>query len=192
MLNLAKNASINLTKALASVTKFAIGLSWDAATDLDASALKLTQQGKIKSPDEQNVAYYRNATGNPYGEKENPVSGITHSGDARDGFASGDDETITIDGTALVDGDIILIAITSFSDGQPQPFGNAAKPVAKLYDQNNNVLVEVKLNEDAAFSTAIEFVELRKENGEIKFTNLTKPVGNCSANGLVDIITAHS
>lgn len=191
-LNLTKNSSINLTKALPSVVKFAIGLSWDANSDLDASALKLTAQGKIKDPDSQNVAYYRNATNNPYGEPQNPVAGITHSGDARDGAAAGDDETIVVDGSALVDGDVVLIAITSFSEGAPNVFGNAAAPVAKLYDANGTVLVEVKLNEDAAFSTAIEFVEFRKENGQITFKNLTNPVGASSANGLVDIINAHS
>lgn len=191
-LNLAKNASIDLTKSLPGVVKFAIGLSWDANSDLDASALKLTAQGKIKNPDEENVAYYRNATNNPYGEKQNPVKGITHSGDARDGSASGDDETITIDGSQLIDGDVVMIAITSYSDGEPNVFGNAANPVAKLYDADGKVLVEVKLNEDAAFSTAVEFVELRKENGSLVFKNLTNSVGNCSANGLADIIAAHS
>ena len=191
-LNLSKNSEINLTKALPNVTKFAIGLSWDADSDLDASALKLTAQGKIKNPDEENVAYYRNATGNPYGEKVNPVVGITHSGDARDGAAAGDDETITVDGGALVDGDIVLVAITSYSDGEPNVFGNAANPVAKLYDNAGKVLVEVKLNEDAAFSTAVEFVEIRKENGNVIFKNLTNSVGNCSANGLADIIALHS
>lgn len=192
-LNLAKNNSINLTKALPGVTKFAIGLSWDAESDLDASALALNAAGKILNPDEQNVSYYRNATNNPYGETENPVPGIKHSGDARDGSAAGDDETITVDTSALrSDIERILIAITTFSEGEAHVFGNAANPVAKLYDAAGKVLVEVKLNEDAAFSTAMEFVELVKENGNWIFRNLTNPVGNCSPAGLADILAVHS
>lgn len=192
-LNLTKNSAINLTKALPGVKKFAIGLSWDANTDLDASALALNAAGKILNPDEQNVSYYRNATANPYGETENPVPGISHSGDARDGSAAGDDETITIDTSALrPDIERILIAITTFSEGEPVIFGNAAKPVAKLYDTNGKVLVEVKLDENAAFSTALEFVELAKENGDWVIKNLTNPVGNNSPAGLADVVAAHS
>lgn len=192
-LNLAKNNSINITKALPGLTKFAVGLSWDANSDLDASALALGANGKILNPDDQNVAYYRNATNNPYGEPQNPVPGVTHSGDARDGSAAGDDETITID-TSLLRADVerVLIAITTFSEGEPEVFGNAANPVAKLYDASGKVLVEVKLNEDAAFSTAMEFVELAKENGNWIFRNLTNPVGVGSAAGLADVLTAHS
>ena len=192
-LNLAKNNSINITKALPGLTKFAIGLSWDADSDLDASALALNANGKILQPDEQNVAYYRNASANPYGEKENPVPGITHSGDARDGSASGDDETITIDTSALrSDTQRIMIAITTFSEDEAHVFGNAANPVAKLYDASGKVLVEVRLNEDAAFSTAMQFVELVKENGNWIFKNLTNPVGNASPAGLADILAVHS
>lgn len=191
-LNLAKNSSINITKALPGLTKFAIGLSWDANTDLDASALALGANGKVIEPQEENVSYYRNATGNPYGEKENPVPGISHSGDARDGSASGDDETITIDTSTLRAGtERVVVAITTFSEGEPVVFGNAAKPVAKLYDQNGKVLVEVKLDENAAFSTAMEFVEIVKENGNWIFRNLTNPVGNCSPAGLADVLKAH-
>lgn len=191
-LNLAKNGTINLTKALPTISKYTVGLAWDANTDLDASALKLTLSGKVKSPDEDNVAYYRNATGNPYGERENPVKGIVHFGDALNGAAVGDDETISIDGGALDDGDVVLIAITTFSDSDPVVFGLAANPVAKLYDASGKVLVEVKLDSDAAFSTAFEFVEFRKENGQITFKNLTNPVGTGSAAGLADILAAHS
>lgn len=192
-LNLSKGAGINITKALPGLTKFAIGLSWDADTDLDASALALNAAGKILNPDEQNVSYYRNATKNPYGEPENPVPGISHSGDAQDGSAAGDDETITIDTSKLrADVERILIAITTFSDGEPVIFGNAANPVAKLYDASGKVLLEVKLDENAAFSTALEFVELVKENGNWIFKNLTNPVGNNSAAGLADVLAAHS
>lgn len=191
-LNLAKNATFNLTKSLPTVTKYAVGLSWDANTDLDASALKLNLAGKVKSPDEENVSYYRNATNNPYGEKVNPVVGVVHSGDARDGSAVGDDETITVDGSALVDGDVILIALTTFSDGEPVVFGMAANPVAKLYDNSGVVLAEVKLDSDAAFATAYEFVEFRKENGQVTFKNISMPVNGGSAAGLADVLAAHS
>ncbi|QFP93891.1 hypothetical protein [Pectobacterium phage Wc4-1] len=193
MLQLQKNASINLTKAVATLTRYAVGLSWDANTDLDAVAVALGADGKIINPSDANVAYYGNCTGNSFNAPVNPVAGITHSGDARDGAAAGDDETITIDTTKLR-GDIkrVLIAITSYSDGEPVTFSSAAAPVARLYDQNGKVLFEVKLDENAAFSTAVEFVEFSKsENGEWSVTNLTNPIGECSANGLSDVLAAH-
>lgn len=187
---LKKNASINLSKAVASLTTYRFGLSWDESADLDAVAMVVDENGKLFPPAENHMAYYGNCTGNKFGNAENPVAGLTHSGDARDGAAEGDDETITIDTTKLLK-DRVIIAVTSYSENGPVPFAATANPVAKLYDQNGNVLVEVKLDENVAFSTAVEFVELTKVNGEWSVKNLTNPAGN-SENGLTDLLAAHS
>ncbi|UIW10492.1 stress response protein [Aeromonas phage BUCT695] len=186
---LKKAGSINLTKAAAGLTKVRLGLSWDESADLDAVAMVVDQAGKLFPPAENNIAYYGNCTGNKFKNPENPVVGITHSGDARDGSADGDDETITIDLTK-VQQDRVIIAVTSYSEADPVPFAASVNPVAKLYDDKGNVLVEVKLDQDAAFSTAVEFVELKRENGEWIFTNITNPVGNKS-NGLEDLMALH-
>lgn len=189
---LQKNASLNLSKAVASLTRYAVGLAWDANSDLDAVAICLDANGKMITPDTSNVAYYANCTKNKFNQPENPVPGLVHSGDARDGAADGDDETITIDTLALrQDVAKVLIAITSYAEGEPAIFGSAAAPVARLYDQNGKVLFEVKLAEDAPFSTAIAFVEFYKEGGDWKVKNLTQSLEGCSANGLVDVVNAY-
>lgn len=189
-ITLSKNASINLSKAVASLLVYKFGLSWDESADLDAVALVVGADGKLVTPHDKNLCYYGNAPGNNNGNAANPVSGLSHSGDARDGAADGDDETITIDTTKLV-GDRVVIAVTSYSEAGPVPFAAAANPVAKLYDDKGEVLLEIKLNEDAAFSTAVAFVELSKTNGEWSIKNLTNTLGS-SENGLVDVLAAYS
>lgn len=187
---LSKNSSINLSKAVASLTTYRFGLSWDESADLDAVALVIDANGKLFPPHENNLCYYGNAPGNKNGIAANPVAGLSHSGDARDGAADGDDETITIDTTKLV-GDRVVIAVTSYSESGPVPFAAAANPVAKLYDDKGGVLMEVKLDENAAFSTAVAFVELSKTDGEWSIKNLTNTLGS-SENGLVDVLAAYS
>ena len=181
-----KNQSINLSKAIASLTTFRVGLSWDESADLDAVALVVDENGKIYPPSENNMAYYGNCTANKFNNAENPVPGLSHSGDARDGAAEGDDETIVID-TTKISKDRVIIAVTSYAEGSAVPFAAAVNPVAKLYDQNGAVLLEVKLDENAAFSTAVVFAEIKKVDGEWIFTNVTEPAGN-SVNGLTDLL----
>lgn len=188
---LSKNASINLSKAIKSMTTYRFGLSWDESADLDAVALLLGAGGKLAHPIQDSMAYYGNATGNKHGNPANPIAGLVHSGDARDGSAAGDDETITIDTTKLT-ADRILICVTSYSDNEPVRFSAAANPVAKLYDDKGEVLVEVKLDQNAAFSTSVEFVELSKDaSGDWSVKNLTEVVG-ANKNGLEDLIAKYS
>lgn len=190
---LAKGSEINLTKAAAAMTQYKFGLSWDKSADLDAVVILLGANNKILEPDDGNISYYGNCTGNKYGNPENPVAGLVHSGDARNGSAPGDDETVTID-TAALNAKVksALIAVTSYSKTDPVPFAAAADPVAKLYDQNGNVLFEVKLDTNAAFSTCVEFVRLdRNDAGEWVVKNLTNPIGASKANGLEDLLAAY-
>ncbi|AUR86277.1 TerD domain protein [Vibrio phage 1.084.O._10N.261.49.F5] len=169
-LNLSKQKTINLTKSAPSMKEFKIGLSWDADTDLDASMIVLGEDGSRKD-----IVFYGNLEG----------KGIKHSGDARDGEAAGDDESITVN-LSEVEGSRLIVAITSYSEGSPVTFGAAQNPVAKLYG-NGNVLVEAKLDESAAFGTSVEFVEFYKEGSEWQYKNVSETVG-MSANGLEDIV----
>lgn len=191
---LAKGSEINLTKAAAALTKFKFGLSWDESADLDAVVILLGADNHILPPDEGHISYYGNCTKNKYGNPENPVAGLVHSGDARDGSAAGDDETVTIDTTKLSDKvKSVLIAVTSYSAKDAVPFAAAANPVAKLYNDKGEVMFEVKLDTNAAFSTCVEFVKLvRNEAGEWVVTNLTNPIGASKANGLEDLLAAYN
>jgi len=169
-LNLTKQKTINLSKSAPAMKEFKIGLSWDADTDLDASMVVIGEDGTRKD-----IVFYGNLEG----------KGIVHSGDVRDGEAEGDDESITIN-LEKVEGVRLVVAITSYSEDSPVTFGAAANPVAKLYG-NGNVLVEAKLDESAAFGTAVEFVEFYKDSGEWQYKNISETVG-FSANGLEDIV----
>lgn len=185
---LAKGQSLNMTKSAPKLSVYRFGLAWDADSDLDAGAVILNKDGKIVKPEDAHVSYYGNCTGNKFNQPENPVAGITHSGDARDGAAEGDDETITIDTTKLgADVDKILLYVASYSDKEPKPFGASARPVTRLYDTAGTVMFQVALDQNAAFSTSFEFVMLERVNGEFIITNVSEPVGS-AANGLEDIL----
>lgn len=172
-LNLSKSKTINLSKSAPNITEYVIGLSWDANTDLDASAVILDSSGKRTG-----LVYYA----------ELSAKGVKHSGDARDGEASGDDETITIN-LNDVDGDRVVVTITSYSEGSPVMFGSAQNPVAKLY-ANGNVLVEANLDSSAAFGTSVEFVEFFKESGDWQYKNVSETLGT-SPNGLQDVVNKY-
>lgn len=174
-LNLTKNKTINLTKSAPTMKEFIIGLAWDAEADLDASALVLDENGKLIS-----IVYYSDLQS----------EGVKHSGDARDGEAEGDDESITINLEQLPsNASKVLVTITSYSDSEPVTFGAAQNPVATL-KANGKTLVEAKLDEEAAFGTSVEFVELYKEGVEWQYKNVSETLG-MSANGLEDVVNKY-
>lgn len=176
-LNLSKGTELNLTKSAAGMTKFKVKLSWGQGADLDVSALPLNKEGKIVMP----MVWYQNLT----------IEGVTHTGDQRDGGF----EEIVFE-TDKLKADRYLIAVSSHSQvgnarGEPVVFGAAQTPKAELQDQNGTTLVEVNLNSDAALSTAIEFVELYKnDSGEWIYKNITNPLGR-DAFGIAELLNKY-
>lgn len=176
-LNLSKDKSINLTKSLPNETKFSVGLAWDPGSDLDVSVIVLDANGKRLDM----VYFDPNSLTAP---------GLTHSGDNRTGEGDGDDETVTIDLSAIR-GDSAIVALTSYSHGAPEMFGASRNPVARLYGASGNELVKAELDSSAAFTTGLIFVTFTKDAaGDWNYTNTSESVGN-SANGLADIIARY-
>lgn len=171
-LNLSKNKpAINLTKSQPKVSEYVIGLAWDAEGDLDSSVVVM------KDGQRSDLVYYGNLNG----------AGIKHNGDARDGFASGDDETISIN-LNQVDGDEIIVVLTSYNSGT---FGAANNPVARLYNEGSSTpLVEAQLDSECAFGTALELVKFTKEGQDWSFKNTSVTLGT-SANGLQDVVDTY-
>lgn len=174
-LNLKKNKTINLTKSAPQALVYKIGLSWDATADLDASVVAFTDDDSL-------VDFVSYAHG------FDTVVGITHSGDATDGNADGDDEVVVIDPSKLPDNVTkVVVTITSHVDnGDAVTFGETENPLAKLYVGGNTV--EASLDSEAAFGTSFLFVELEKVNNEWTYTNVSDMVGS-SPQGLADIVS---
>lgn len=177
-LNLSKGTELNLSKSAAGMTKFTVKLGWGQGADLDVSALPLNKDGKIMMP----MVWYQNLA----------IEGVTHTGDQRDGGF----EEIVFE-TDKLKADRYLIAVSSHSQndngtrGEPVVFGAAQAPKAELKDQNGTTLIEVNLNSDAALSTAIEFVELYKnENGDWIYKNVTNPLGR-DAFGIAELLNKY-
>ena len=172
-LNLTKaQPALNLTKSLPNKTKYTVGLAWDQEGDLDTSAVLL------KNGLRSDLVYYQNLT----------AKGIVHNGDALDGFADGDDETMDID-LSEVDADEVVVVITSYNSGS---FGANSNPVARLYEKGSTkALVEADLASEAAFGTAVSLVRFFKEGDDWKFENISDTLGS-SSNGLEDVINKYA
>ncbi len=172
-LNLSKNKpAINLTKSQPKVSEYVIGLAWDAEGDLDASVVVMKGGKRV------DLVYYGNKS----------AAGIVHNGDARDGFADGDDETININ-LDSVDGDEVIVVLTSYNSGT---FGATDNPVARLYNKGStSALVEANLDSECAFGTALELVKFVKEGQDWTFKNTSVTLG-ASANGLQDVVDAYA
>ena len=170
-LNLKKNKTINLTKSAKTVTEYKIGLAWDAEGDLDVSVVACDANGSRVG-----LCYYDEKTG---------INGITHSGDARDGEAEGDDESVVIDINGLDENVTDLhVMITSYSETDPVTFGATDNPVATLYLGGNDVQCE--LDSEAAFGTSLHFVTLSKTEEGFVYKNVSEMLGD-SLNGLADV-----
>ena len=106
-LSLSKGNNLSLTKADPGLKRAMIGLGWDPRTtsgaefDLDASALLIGANGKVRSNDDFIF----------YNQLQTPNGSVIHQGDNRTGLGDGDDEQILID-LSLVEADVQRIVIT--------------------------------------------------------------------------------
>jgi len=160
-LNLTKGQTLNLTKTAPSLRKVKLGLGWDVAVagtnfDLDASAFVLRNGKLVNSSD---VVFYNNTTG----------QGITYSGDNRTGAGEGDDETISVDLSALPsDVDKIVFVVTIYNAQQnQQTFGMVKNSYIRLVDEtSNNEIARYELKENFSTETAVLFGQLEKDSAQ--------------------------
>ena len=108
-ISLQKGQKVNLSKESAGLSKIIVGLGWDAAEqksggflsslfggalqaiDCDASAILITQGGKLTSNDD--VVFYHNL--------RHKSGAVIHQGDNLTGAGDGDDEQIVVDLSAV-------------------------------------------------------------------------------------------
>ncbi|MCQ1947623.1 MULTISPECIES: TerD family protein [unclassified Arthrobacter] len=183
-LTLTKGNNLSLTKTDPGLQKAVVGLGWDPRTttgepfDLDASALMIAANGKVRSSDD--FIFY-----NQPAAKDGSV---THLGDNRSGAGEGDDEQIQIDLTQMaadVDRVVIVVSIDQ-AEARNQNFGQVRGAYCRVINQeNDSEIVRFDLSEDAAPETSMIFAEVYRNNGEWKF----KAVGQGYATGLAGIAT---
>ncbi|WP_394249514.1 TerD family protein [Arthrobacter pityocampae] len=183
-LTLTKGSNLSLTKTDPGLEKVYVGLGWDPrsttgdAFDLDASALLLGADGKVRS--EADFIFYN--------QPATPDGTVVHKGDNRSGAGDGDDEVIAVD-LATVASDvarIIFVVSIDQADTRRQNFGQVRSAYCRVINQDTDAeVVRYDLSEDAAPETCMIFSELYRHNGEWKF----KAVGQGYASGLAGVAT---
>lgn len=181
-LTLTKGSNLSLTKSDPSLTKVHVGLGWDPRTttgdafDLDASALLLGADGKVRSSADF-IFYNQPAAAD---------GSVVHKGDNRSGEGSGDDEVINVDLAALAADVARIVFVVSIdqADTRRQNFGQVRSAYCRVVNQESDAeVVRYDLSEDAAPETCMIFSELYRHNGEWKF----KAVGQGYASGLAGV-----
>lgn len=166
VLNLEKNAVLDLTKRNPGLTMVDLGAAWDIATggddyDLDIAAIMVTSNGKIRST--KDVVYF--------GNKE--VPGVRLNGDNRTGAGDGDDEIISLN-LSKIDSEIqkIIFVVTIYRGQEKrQTFGMVNNSYVRLVDVANEgkELCRFDLKADGSTATAVVFAELNRDGAEWQF-----------------------
>lgn len=167
-LTLSKGGSLSLSKEDPSLVRSRVGLGWDARStdgkpfDLDASALLLGADGKVRS--DADFIFYN--------QPKDAVGSVVHMGDNLTGEGDGDDEEITVD-LSKVPADVqkIVFAVSIHDAAERgQNFGMVRNAYIRLLnDDNQTEIVRYDLSEDAGSEGALNFAEVYRHNGEWKF-----------------------
>lgn len=183
-LTLSKGNNLSLTKADPGLSKALVGLGWDPRTtsgeafDLDASALLISNTGKVRSNDDFIF----------YNQLEAKDGSVVHLGDNRTGEGDGDDEQILIN-LDLVSSDVdrvIIVVSIDQADARQQNFGQVRDAFCRVVNQDTEAeIVRYDLSEDAASETTMVFAEIYRNGSEWKF----RAVGQGYASGLHGIAT---
>jgi len=183
-LTLTKGNNLSLTKADPGLERALIGLGWDPRTtsgepfDLDASALLVGADGKVRSQDDFIF----------YNQLQAKDGSVVHLGDNRSGVGDGDDEQILIDLSLIaadVDRVVIVVSIDQ-ADARGQNFGQIRGAYCRVLNQDTDQeVVRYDLSEDAAPETSMIFAEIYRNRAEWKF----RAVGQGYATGLRGIAT---
>lgn len=167
-LTLSKGGSLSLSKEAPTLVRTRVGLGWDARStdgadfDLDASALLLNADGKVRS--DADFIFYN--------QPKDAVGSVVHLGDNRDGSGDGDDEQITVDLSTVPEDVQKIVFAVSIHEGQErgQNFGQVRNAYIRVINEDNDEeIVRYDLSEDAGGEAALNFAELYRHNGEWKF-----------------------
>lgn len=192
-ITLQKGGNLSLTKEAPGLVNAVFGLGWDANPfnghdfDLDASALLLGANGKVRS--DQDFVFYNqlgDVTG-PDGKNADPQkASVIHQGDNLTGEGDGDDEVVKVQLTRVpLDVQKIVFAVSIHDAPQRgQSFGQVRNAFIRIVDEETGAeVVRYDLTEDYSTETALVFAELYRHGTEWKF----RAVGQGYADGLAGI-----
>ena len=178
-LTLSKGGNLSLSKTDPNLTKILVGLGWDpratdgAEFDLDASALLLGANGKVRS--EADFVFYN--------QLKSTDGSVEHTGDNRTGAGDGDDEVLKVDLSRVpADVDKVVFIVTIHdADARKQNFGQVGGSFIRVVNEVTGAeVVRYDLAEDASSQTAMVFAELYRNGAEWKF----RAIGEGYAGGL--------
>lgn len=175
VVKLTKGENVNLTKdasgADTGLTKVVAGLGWDtnsgsgAAFDLDASAVLLNAEGKVRN--DKDFIYF--------GNLKSTDNSVEHTGDNLTGEGDGDDEQIAVDLAALpADVEKVQLIVNIYSAAsRNQNFGQVSNAFVRLFNPaDDSELVRYDLTEDYSGKTSITVAELYRNGADWKFKAL--------------------
>jgi tellurium resistance protein TerD len=176
-LTLSKDQKVDLTKDNPSLKKLSFGLGWDLQDgktfDLDAFAWQAKVGKPLTKADVGGeggcLCFFNNLK----------IKGITHSGDNRTGAGDGDDETITVDLTALpADCEEVYLGLNIYEkpDATMGQVKNAFCRAYNAEDASKTSIIKFDLSEDHGAAKGLVMGRLYKHNGEWKFEAIGKPV----------------
>lgn len=192
-ISLKKGGNISLSKEAPGISKFLIGLGWDARTtdgtafDLDVMALSVGANGKVRN--DSDFFFYGLAAvkGQPFDSAD---GSLHHNGDNTTGDGDGDDEQLVID-TSKVANDVekivVLLAIYD-AEERKQSFGDVRNAYLRIADAANQAtdIVKLDLSEDFSTERVINVAEVYKKDGEWKVRHVAQGYGNGLVAALAD------
>lgn len=165
--NLSKGNVLDLSKAAPSLVNALFATGWDAndpsgkTFDLDLSIF-MCRNGKFVSSSDLLF----------YGTPGRTANGVTHMGDNLTGAGDGDDETVSINLSALpADIDKLVGVVTIYdATSKQQTFGMVKNAYARLVNKDTGQeIARFALTDNAGTETALIFAELVRDNGAWKF-----------------------
>lgn len=149
------------------INKVRVTLAWTGGPDLDASALLLTENGKVRSDDD--LVFYN--------QPASTDGSVTHAG------KSGTEDSLVIDITR-VPADIQTVAIAASSDGAP--FSAVTGLHVRVHDDSGAEIMRFDIA-DAQSETAFVFGEVYRRQGAWKF----RAIGQGWSSGLAGLATSY-
>ncbi|MEO9128304.1 MAG: TerD family protein [Microcoleus sp.] len=192
-INLTKGQSIVLSKSEYDLSRVTMALGWDVAQvktglfgrnsganfDLDAYALLLGENGKLKTHKED-VIYYSHL--------ESKDKTVVHSGDNLTGAGDGDDEQIFVKLSSLSAQYHKIILGVNIYDGKArkQHFGMVENAYVRAVDAAGKEIARYRLSNDPSYEGKLNMLmgEVYREGGEWKFKALGNPLAE-DLNGVV-------